>query len=310
MLASTDQSFRDLQAHYLNIGTVMPTYFDCNGSGQLIGNDDPLVTGWSKRRGVRVMPRYNCQNPAVQHKILTDSVLRAANLNAIVGIVQQFGYDGVNMDFEGGYAYDRDVYSAFVKDLADRLHALGRRVSVDVSPKVQDTDPNHPRGNTFDYGALNQSADEVFLMMWGVHWTSSWPGPLADYAFTNDVMDYADQAVATRSKWVLGAPMYGLDWPAGGGINHKGTAREYKEIVALAAQYGATPQWDPATEESHFDYTDSSGVSHEVWFETAQAISGRIDLARQHGFGAVGVWHLGNEDPQIWALAQLQPGGF
>jgi spore germination protein YaaH len=80
--------------------------------------------------------------------------------------------------------------------------------------------------------------------------------------------------------------------------------------MALASQYGATPQWDPATQESHFSYTDSAGVSHEVWFETAQALSGRIDLAKQHGFGNVGVWHLGNEDPRVWSLPQLQPGGY
>lgn len=310
LLASTDASFRDLQAHYMNIGTVMPTYFDCTGAGQFGGPDDPLVTSWSKRRGVKVMPRYNCQNANVQHKILTDSATRAANINAIVGAVQQYGYDGINLDFEGGFATDRDVYSAFVRDVAGRLHAIGRQVSVDVSPKTQDSDSNHPRGNTFDYGALNQYADEVFLMMWGVHWTSSWPGPLADYQFTNAVMNYADQSVANPEKWVLGAPLYGLDWPAGGGINHKGTAREYTEIMALAAQYGATPQWDPDTQEEHFNYTDSSGVGHEVWFETAQALSGRIDLARQHSFGNVGVWHLGSEDPRVWSLPQMQPGGY
>jgi spore germination protein YaaH len=310
LLASTDASFRDLQAHYMNIGTVMPTYLDCNGAGQMTGPDDPLVTTWSKRRGIKVMPRYNCQNPNTQHKILTDGATRAANINAIVSTVQTYGYDGINLDFEGGFAYDRDVYSAFVRDVASRLHAIGRRVSVDVSPKTMDTDANHPRGNTFDYGALNQYADEVFLMMWGVHWTSSWPGPLADYAFTNAVMNYADQSVANPEKWVLGAPLYGLDWPAGGGINHKGTAREYGEIMSLAAQYGATPQWDPVTQEEHFNYTDSQGVGHEVWFETAQALSGRIDLAKQHDFGNVGVWHLGTEDPRVWSLPQMQPGGY
>jgi spore germination protein YaaH len=310
LLASTDQSFRDLQAHYMNVGTVLPTNFDCSVSGQIVGKDDPLVTTWAKRRGVRVMPRLNCQNPATQHKIFTDEPTRNATLDGMIALVQQYGYDGINLDFEGGFATDRDVYSDFVRDAAARLHAIGRRVSVAVSPKTQDNDPNHPRGNTFDYAALTQYADEVFLMMWGVHWTSSWPGPLADYAFTKQTMDYADATVADRSKWVLGAPMYGLDWPAGGGIDHKATPREYAELMSLAGQFGAGPQWDPVTQESHFNYTDSGGVGHEVWFETAQAIGGRIDLAKQHGFGGVGLWHLGSEDGAIWSLRQLQPGGY
>ena len=45
-----------------------------------------------------------------------------------------------------------------------------------------------------------------------------------------------------------------------------------------------------------FGYTDSSGVSHEVWFENAQSIGARMALAKAHGFGGVGVWHLGSED--------------
>jgi spore germination protein YaaH len=310
LLATTDQSFRDLQAHYMDIGTVMPTYFDCDKTGQVVGQDDPLVTGWSKRRGIMVMPRYNCQNGTVEHKIFTDPATREANLSSLVALVQQNGYDGVNLDFEAAPATDRDAVSQFVEDLGARLHAIGRKLSVDVSPKTRDTDPNYPRGNTFDYPALNQYADSLFLMMWGVHWSTSWPGPLADMSFMTTVLNYADQAVPDRSKWVLGTPMYGLDWPAGGGINHPATPREYQEIMGLAAQYHGTPQWDPAAQEMSLGYTDSSGVSHQVWFENAQSIGARMALAKAHGFGGIGVWHLGSEDQAAWSLPIVQPGGY
>ena len=33
MLATTDQSFADLQAHYQQIGVLYPTYFECNSDG-------------------------------------------------------------------------------------------------------------------------------------------------------------------------------------------------------------------------------------------------------------------------------------
>ncbi len=311
LLATTDQSFKDLQAHYLDIGTIFPTYFDCNrATGQVIGSDDPLVTQWAKRRGVQVLPRYNCQSPVAEHKIFTDPATRAANLDAVVALVQQNGYDGINLDFEAAPASDKDNFTAYARDLADRLHAIGRKISVDVSPKTQDFDPNHPRGNTFDYASLSQFSDSLFLMMWGAHWTSSWPGPLMDLGLTNAVLAYADQAIPDPSRWVLGAAMYGLDWPAGGGINHPATAREYSEIMGLASQYGATPQWDPTSQEMYVNYTDSSGVPHEVWFENAQAIATRIAISKQHGFGGLGVWHLGSEDQTIWTQPIMQPQGF
>ncbi len=39
LLASTDQSFYDLEAHYQQIGVVYPTYFDCGPGGDVTGSD-------------------------------------------------------------------------------------------------------------------------------------------------------------------------------------------------------------------------------------------------------------------------------
>ena len=259
---------------------------------------------------MRVLPRYNCQWSATEHRIFTDPVLRQANIDALVAQVQQSGYDGINLDFEAAPASDMNNFTDFVRDLSARLHAIGRQLSVDVSPKTKDYDPNHPRGNTFDYAALSQYADSLFLMMWGAHWSSSWPGPLMDLGLTNQVLTYADTAIPDRTKWVLGAAMYGLDWPSGGGINHPATPREYADIMGSAAQYHATPLWDPTSQEMHFNYTDSQGTPHEVWFENAQAIATRIAIAKQHGFGGLGVWHLGSEDQTIWSQPIMQPQGF
>ena len=38
LLASTDQSFRDFQAHYRQIATVHPTYYDCTPGAVMIGD--------------------------------------------------------------------------------------------------------------------------------------------------------------------------------------------------------------------------------------------------------------------------------
>ena len=64
LLATTDQSFADLQAHYMQIGTVYPTYLQCLSGGGIGGRDDPLVTNWAKLRRIRVLPRLDCQSPS------------------------------------------------------------------------------------------------------------------------------------------------------------------------------------------------------------------------------------------------------
>jgi spore germination protein len=105
------------------------------------------------------------------------------------------------------------------------------------------------------------------------------------------------------AKFILGTPLYGMDWPSGGGPANPATALQYADTEALAAQVGATPTLDPVAQELHFSYT-SGGVSHDVWFNDLASVSQRVALARARGLG-VGIWRLGTEDPAIWTDPQL-----
>ena len=179
LLATTDESFLDLQRHYRQIGTLYPTYFDCRrGDGGIIGKDDPLVTRWAQMRRILVMPRFNCQHGPTLNSILRDPALRETTLTNLVGLVQRYGYDGINMDFESGYETDRDVLTSFAAELARRLHALGKRLALEVSAKFSGTQTG--RAGFYDYPQLGRVADYVFVMAWGWHWQTSGPGPSAE----------------------------------------------------------------------------------------------------------------------------------
>jgi spore germination protein YaaH len=305
LLASTSRSFLDLQAHYRQIGTLHPTYFDCNTSSELVGRDDPLVTHWAQQRGVRVLARFNCQRSAMLNQILRDPDLRERWLSAIVGTVERYGYDGASLDFETGYATDRDVYTSFVTELARRLHGNGRRLSVAVSPKTHDV-ANHPRSTFFDYEALSRAADTIFVMTWGYHWATSGPGPQDDIGWTRKVVGYVS-TMSNPSRFVVGIQLYGMDWPDGGGQEHPATSYEYADVLALAARYGATPARDPEGDAMHFSYTDpETGSFHDVWYPDARTEGARVKLARDAGLG-IGVWRLGREDQRLWDDPLLAP---
>ena len=184
LLADTGQSFQDLQAHYQEIGTVSPTYYDCNGSGNLIGANVPLITTWAQAREVKVLPRFNCQSGAVLDNILNNQALRQQWLSGIMNEVNANGYDGVTMDFEAGYPQDRNAYTAFVTDLAAQLHAENKTLAV---PKTADV-PNHPRSTFFDYNGLSAQADALIVMCWGVRWSTSAPGAQDDMTWVRQVV--------------------------------------------------------------------------------------------------------------------------
>src|SRR6185295_9789585 len=170
LLATTDQSFVDFQAHYRSIGVVHPTYFQCNRDTSAIeGRDDPLVTQWAQARRVKVLARFDCQSAAAIDAILNDPATRANTLNGLVGLVSRYGYDGISLDLEAGAPGNRAALTSFVAELGRRMHAAGRLLSMAVSPKSSDI-LGHSRSGIFDYRALVPNVDWIFVMNWGVHW--------------------------------------------------------------------------------------------------------------------------------------------
>ena len=305
LLASTDESFRDLQRHYRQIGTVYPTYFECRSADAAItGSEDRLVTSWARLRGIQVLPRLDCQRPTALHSILTQPDRRDATIATLVDLVRRHGYDGINIDFENGAATDRDALTAFIARLAERIHAIGKRLTVEVSAKYEHTTTG--RSGFYDYEALGAVADHVFVMNWGWHWTTSDPGAPDDMGLCRKVADYV-ASMPTKTRFVLGTHMYGMDWPNGGGPSHKATALEHADVQALIARYAPTPALDSASDAWTFKYLDASGTPHEVWYPDATTIARRVQLARDRGLG-IGFWRLGREDQRIWSDPQIAPG--
>jgi spore germination protein YaaH len=302
ILESDGQSFTDLQQHYLKVGTIFPTYFNCTPSGGLEGSNDPLVTGWALARGLRVEPRYNCQNMAALKAILTNQTVQQQLIVKLVALAVANNYGGINIDFESNDASQyRNQLSAFAGSLASSLHAEGKKLSIEVSAAYYNQLTG--RAGFYDYHALSAVADQVVVMAWGKSWATSGPGGLDPMPWFESVLNYT-ATMPVPAKFTVIMTMYGIDWPSGGGASHPGTPLEWRDIRAEMAKYRATPVWDTTVDDPHFSYT-ASGVHHDVWYSNARTIGDRVALARKLGMG-IGFWRLGREDPNIWSDAGIR----
>jgi spore germination protein YaaH len=304
LLASTDQSFHDLQAHYQQIGVVYPTYFGCGVGGEISGSDDPLVTGWAEARKIEVMPRLNCQNVSDEEQVLNQPAVRARMIENVASLCRTYGYQGIQVDFEGAPPSERNPFTAFITALAEKLHSQGEKVSTIVTAKYYNVQTG--RAAMYDDAALSAVSDYVFVLDWGVHWTTSGPGSIDEYPWFKRVAEYT-ATMPNLDKFVLGMPMYGIDWANGGGPGNPGTPLEYEDIVALETTFGVLPEWDATALSPHFSYHDGAGVRHDVWFTDKQSIGARTALAASLGL-KIGLWHLGSEDQSVWELPQLAAG--
>jgi spore germination protein YaaH len=204
------------------------------------------------------------------------------------------------VDFERGVPADRDRFTRFIERVAACMHSEGRLVSVYVAAKTDDLHPFH-HAYFYDYSALAGAADSVFVGAWGVHWSTSRPGPIDPLPWVASVARYVAGLPLSR-RFVLGFAAYALDWrlQARAGARALGSS----QALALAATAGVRPRFDPASFGPFFRYRDRHGHHHVVWYADLRSLAARLRVARANGL-AVGLWRLGQEPYDVWSLPEL-----
>lgn len=236
-------------------------------------------------------------------RILRTPSLSQAHVAAIAQLVRQQGFAGIDIDYEELHATDRAAFSAFITSLAAALHAEGKILSVAVFAKT--TDAGYDQRNLAqDYAAIGRAADQVRLMAYDYHWATSPPGPIAPIRWVREVLRYAKAQIPAR-KIILGVPLYGYDWSAG-----RGTPVSWLQAFRLSTRYKAKARFDAASQEPWFTYTDSSGRTHQVWFENTQSSMAKFAAAQGSGIGGAYLWMYGFEETSTWpALRKTLPAG-
>jgi len=313
LLGSSPDSLADLRVHAGEISVLYPTYFECTPSGAgVAGADMPAVDSFAHADAIPVVPRFNCQDGAVVHRLLSEPGPRQALLAKLAKLARRPAYAGLCLDLENDGPGDREALSSFVAALAEKLHRHHRRLAV-VADGVTHEGAGAPYA-FYDDRALSAAADTVFVMAWGTHWAGSPPGAISTLSYVSGVVAFL-RTLPERSRFVVGAPMYALDWsgtPAGGApISSQSTrpasAYQYDHVVQLARSVGAHAVRDPLSGELSFEYAGTGGLPHEVWYMDARAILDVLGIAHTAGF-QVGLWRLGSEDQSLWSSPLIRGG--
>jgi spore germination protein len=285
---------------------VSPWIYGLSGSGQVViqepSSQSQVTADISRLRaaGLRVVPTIaNVTNGNFAYQpaavILHSPGVMSRTVTAITALVTRQDYAGVDLDFEGLHAADRQAFSTFVTDLAAALHARGKILSVAVFAKTTDTGYGG-QNVAQDYAAIGRAADQVRLMAYDYHWNTSPPGPIAPVGWVRDVLAYAKTQIPL-SKIILGIPLYGYDW-----VGNKASDLTWQQAVQLAEAHGAVVHHDPASQSPWFSYTDSAGRAHQVWFEDPQSSAAKFAVAKEEGVGGVFLWMYGDEAPGTWSV--------
>jgi len=230
--------------------------------------------------------------------ILASPELRRRLIDNLVTLVEDKGYDGIDLDWEALKAADRERFSSFVAELAAALHGKHRFLSIAVAPKT--SEPGQWDNQIFaDWVRLGRAADEFKIMTYSYSGPWGGPGPQAPLAWVNRVLSFAESVVAVR-KISMGVPFYGFDW-------HHGAVSAVRAGTgaALAARYHVAIGRDPGSQEATLRFADK-GVTHEVFFQDQTAIAAKLaELRARHAkIAGISIWVMSQEAAGFWPLIE------
>jgi len=291
-----DNGFKNLKKYKNLISTVHPFWYQINSDGSISkfsGAEDEEIIEFCKTNNIQIIPVIsNEQNPEPVRSIINDKTATDSHISDIMQLVNDNGYDGIEIDYENLEADDRTNYSTFLTDLSNEIHQNSKLLTTAVHAKTADEGSwGGPAAQ--DWTVINNTCDRVKVMTYDYHWSTSEAGDIAPISWMEEVLDYA-LTVLNQDKIQLGIHFYGYDWQ---GKNGKDLT--YTDVLDIQESNDIGQIMTTTEEEKYFIY-DDEGEKHTVYFADNEVVRPRIELANKYDIAGIGIWRIGQEDELNW----------
>jgi len=226
----------------------------------------------------------------IAHAILTNQAAQDNLIREIVTAINRYSYYGVVLDLEYVYSFDRESYNQFTRRLARVLHSIGAVIGVALAPKIS-ADQAGLLYEAHDYRAQGEAADFIYLMTYEWGYMYGPPMAVSPINQVRRVLDYAITEIPA-GKIMMGMSNYGYNWTLPW---RQGTAAKLISNVRaadLAASRRVEIQYDETAQAPWFQYRDSAGALHQVWFEDPRSIRARLRLIPEYGLRGIFWWNV------------------
>lgn len=279
------------------------------------GTIDTSGPGWSGYESQDLTDLVNAAHQAGDRVVLTatdfsnsslDALTHDPNAGVTLGqqltkLVRDKNLDGINLDLEGTGNGDQAGLDNLVSQVDFILHATDPHYQLTMATYASSA--GDPSG-FYDIAGLSKWVDAFFVMAYDVN-----QGPGQGDSNAGDDAAYISQytAAAGASKVILGLPLFGYDEPTNGpGLGNAATGASQTVTYAQAVASGPT-YWDAATDTAWTSY-QTGGQWHQVFFDNANTLADKVQLAAGAHLLGVGAWALGMEGTDDSVLSVLGGG--
>ena len=205
---------------------------------------------------------------------------------------REYGFDGINLDFEGLRSEAGPHYVQFIRELSIACRKEGIVLSID----------NYvPSAYTEFYNRREQGivADYVIIMGYDEHYAGGEAGPVSSISFVdNGIKDTLE--VVPKEKVINAIPFYTRLWTTDG-ESQTSQVFDMEEEEVWISENQLEPEW---REDLGLYYAQRQGENglEQLWMEEERSIGEKMDLIRQYELAGVACWKLGFEKPEIWKI--------
>jgi len=220
-------------------------------------------------------------------------------------VVEEDGFDGVNIDFE--YQGDPtavlgDEFIGFMKELKET--DLGE-LSIDVFANTI------LRGPVSQISVLVEVVDYIIVMAYDFHRPGmDFAGPVSPIRSVvgeRNVWEVVERVVATdlpKKKMVMAFPLYGYEWKTetvdfGAKVKRGWWAlASYKRMKEFSV---GEAEWDEKSMTPWLVYEDE-GETKQIYYENLESLKRKFSLVKSSQWGGIGFWALGYEGgyEEVW----------
>lgn len=223
---------QEAMAHLDVFTEINPFGYTVKTDGTL---NDPMnidVPPWStliaaaRAKKIRVVPTVMWSDTNAMHTILSNTKKRIALEDTIAQLVKEKNFDGIDIDFEGKRADDKEYFSTFLKGLYARMGKKWVMCTIEARTPIDSrylgVPPPDAGQYANDFEAINKYCDRVRIMAYDqqsidlklnadADSKNITYAPVSDPRWVKKVMELTAKDIK-KSKLVIGVATYGYEW--------------------------------------------------------------------------------------------------
>lgn len=284
------------------VNVISPTWYKLtSNNGDMTSYANKSYVEKCHSMGIQVWALVDDFDPNIDRlAILSNKETRAKMINTLISEARQYGYDGINLDFEYITSDVAEHYLQFIRELSFECRKYGIILS---------TDNYAPANYNMYYNRKEQGywLDYFIIMGYDEYWKGSQEaGPVASIGFVENGITNTLLEVPAE-KVINAMPYYVRVWTQT--LNTDGTTSMSTRDLSMEAaanrlkENGVDLVWDEEKGVYYGSY-ESGKETVQIWLEDETTIEEKMKLYKENNLAGVAGWKLGLEKKEVWTVIQ------